>query len=985
MAEEKRPGAHVPQAGEALSIGGHADEVAHVSLARYRELQLHAQALEHRNNELAVALHQAQIKALVLNHKFRDARSGFKGVLAAPLSLARSLQRRLSGRYRLQMAPVHQLEAHKNGQWLVTGDTPQCLLIADLRWQRLQGWYWLDLRVTEADDVLDAAFFFDIEGSAGFIKRHSVNVRLQARKNIRIPFYVPANCRAIRFDPCHRATRFGLRIDGLVRLDQQPAVAGGNETMMRRWALLGGGVGNWAVLSAKGHVAPAIGDDYQWRSEGIDPWFQVRTPDDVFKAGWYKVDLALNARVRRGISKLYMNFGDGYNEADSASLPYESGQTTSRVVRFHGQAKALRFDPVECETAFSIEGLAGTPISAEQARQVILTKLSAEHEDFFGQPSDDIWAALTRTAGSSGKDPLAMAYEAYQALHVQGRNTSDYPEWIEANEGQWFDEDLVRRQREQFVLRPLISIVMPTYNTPLALLRIAIDSVLAQSYPDWQLCIADDDSTDAAVRETLDAYARQDPRIRVVFRPSNGHISEASNTALALADGQYVALLDHDDQLAEHALHYVVHYLNQHPQAKIVYTDEDKIDIKGERFDPHFKPDWNPDLCFSQNYVSHLGIYRRDILQQIGGFRTEVVGSQDHDLLLRCLPLVKPSEIIHVPMVLYHWRAVRGSTAQAGEHKGYTAEAGIRALQDFMDSQGDGQAIVEEGLAPNTYRVRYPVAEPGPLVSLLIPTRDKVDLLQACVSSILEKTEYRNFEIIIIDNGSELPETIDYLEKIQKAESSVRVVPYTHPFNYSAINNFGARHARGEILGLVNNDVEVITPGWLTEMVSHAIRPHIGCVGAKLYYGDDTIQHAGVIIGLGGVAGHSHRYSARNASGYFYRLKVIQNLSAVTAACLLVRKSVFMEVGGLEESLRVAFNDVDFCLKVRKAGYRNLWTPYAELYHYESKSRGHEDTPEKMARFVSEIAFMQQRWGDELKNDPCYSRNLTLAREDFSF
>jgi glycosyltransferase involved in cell wall biosynthesis len=539
--------------------------------------------------------------------------------------------------------------------------------------------------------------------------------------------------------------------------------------------------------------------------------------------------------------------------------------------------------------------------------------------------------------------------------------------------------------RKSFKHEPIISIVMPVYNTAEIFLRRAIDSVLAQSYDHWELCIADDASRKLHVRKALEEYARQDTRIKIKFREQNGHISAASNSALELATGEYVALMDHDDELARHALFFMVEAINRNPSAQILYSDEDKIDELGNRSDPHFKPDWNPDLFFSQNYVSHLSIYRCELLQRIEGFRIGVEGSQDQDLLLRCLPCVNPADIMHIPKVLYHWRALEGSTARTSEEKTYTTEAGIKALTDFFSSQDQNHIQVEAGLLPNTYRVRYPIPQPEPLVSLLVPTRDMLEVLEPCIRSILERTTYQNYEIVIVDNESVQSATFDYFKYIQAEDARVRVLTYRYPFNYSAINNYGVQQARGELIGLVNNDIEIINREWLTEMISHALRPEIGCVGAKLYYQDETIQHAGVIIGLGGVAGHSHKYFPRSASGYFCRLKIVQNLSAVTAACLIVRKSIYEQVGGLEEAaLRIAFNDVDFCLKVREAGYRNLWTPYAELYHYESKTRGAEDTPEKQARFNSEIEFIKTKWGKVLARDPFYSQNLTLAREDFS-
>jgi glycosyltransferase involved in cell wall biosynthesis len=532
---------------------------------------------------------------------------------------------------------------------------------------------------------------------------------------------------------------------------------------------------------------------------------------------------------------------------------------------------------------------------------------------------------------------------------------------------------------------PTVSVVMPTYNTNPEWLREAIDSVLNQIYPYWELCIADDASTAPHVREILEQYRALDTRIRVVYRTVCGHISAASNSALGLATGDFVALLDHDDVLPEHALYHVASSIQKNTDAIILYSDEDKLAEDGSRTEPHFKSDWNPDLLFSQNYICHLCVIKRSILQKIRGFRTGVEGSQDHDLILRCLPHVKDSQIIHIPKILYHWRIHPQSTAQSVACKSYTSDAGIRALADYFNENGPDGTFVEQGLLPNTYRVRWPIPKPDPLVSLLIPTRDRRELVETVITSILKKTDYKNFEILVLDNGSTDPDTIEYFTHIQKEEHCVRVVAYDYPFNYSAINNYGISKAKGDIVGFINNDIEVITPCWLGEMVSHALRPGIGCVGAKLYYSNESLQHGGVILGVGGVAGHSHKHLPKNHPGYFRRAMLTQNLSAVTAACLIMRKSVFEEVGGFDEKkLTVAFNDVDLCLKVREAGYRNLWTPYAELFHHESLSRGHEDSPEKQQRFQSEVRHIKQKWTYKLQRDPYYNENLTLDREDFS-
>ena len=541
----------------------------------------------------------------------------------------------------------------------------------------------------------------------------------------------------------------------------------------------------------------------------------------------------------------------------------------------------------------------------------------------------------------------------------------------------------MRAEAEALPCKPLISVVMPVYNTPEKLLREAIESVRAQAYPHWEFCIADDASTASHVRRILNEYARADRRIKVVFREENGHISRASNSALELASGEWIALLDHDDVLRPHALLEVARTINRHPDAELIYSDEDKIDEVGRRFDAFFKPDFSLEMFRSQNYLNHLTVHRTANVRTVGGWRTGFEGSQDYDLNLRIIERIEPHHIRHIPRILYHWRAVSGSTAAGGSEKSYAWEAGRRALEAHVERIGLAASIEEVGGTP-FYRLRLSVPPPEPLVSLIVPTRDGLKFLRGCIESIREKTTYANYEIIVVDNGSTDPETLKYLKTISRRRNT-RVLRYDAPFNFSAINNFAVGKAKGSVIGLVNNDIEVISPEWLTEMVSWALQPGVGCVGAKLLYADGKIQHGGVVLGVQGVANHSHKHLDRHAPGYFGRMKVIHNISAVTAACLLVRREIYDEVGGLNETdLKVAFNDVDFCLKVREAGYRNVWTPYAELYHLESVSRGAEDDPVKMARFLSEIAYMQRSWGAALVTDPFYSPSLTIEREDFS-
>jgi glycosyltransferase involved in cell wall biosynthesis/SAM-dependent methyltransferase len=572
---------------------------------------------------------------------------------------------------------------------------------------------------------------------------------------------------------------------------------------------------------------------------------------------------------------------------------------------------------------------------------------------------------------------IIFHYEFEQALRA-------YNHWAESYDT-LNDEDraAIRNDIHRLSYRPLFSIIMPTYNTAAEYLRRAIDSVRRQLYAEWELCIADDSSSDPHVRQILEEYREKDSRIKVLYRRENGHISVASNSSLDMASGQFVALLDHDDELAEHALYLVAAKLNDFPQADLIYSDEDKLDSNGKRYDPYFKPDWNPDLFLSQNYISHLGVYRTSLVREIGGFRLGYEGAQDWDLAMRVVERIPSSHIQHIPFILYHWRAIPGSAALGMEQKNYAGEAQRKTLA--MHFERIGQEISITPSAGVFWRVHYPISEPPPLVSLVMPTRDGFAVLRRCVESIYRKTTGPKFELIIVDNQSEDPLTLRFLAQLQK-EHGAKILRYDSEFNYAAINNFAVRHATGEIIGLINNDLEVITPGWLEEMVSHAARPEIGAVGAMLYYPDDSIQHAGVILGLGGnpgVAGHFYKGQPRGYQGQASRALLCQNLSAVTAACLLVRRQVFEEVDGFDENLAIAFNDVDLCLRIAEKGYRNLWTPYAELYHHESASRGYEDTPEKQERFKKECDYMRWRWGGLLATDPAYNPNLALDRDEF--
>jgi len=597
--------------------------------------------------------------------------------------------------------------------------------------------------------------------------------------------------------------------------------------------------------------------------------------------------------------------------------------------------------------------------------------------------------ALRRSGGAKAtmsKAVSVLKHEGWNGLKsrfvflLPFRN--DYVEWIRRYDTLTDEARVNMRLRSaSFPSQPLISVVIPAYNSEPKWLIEAIESVRNQIYPNWELCIADDASSDSTTRPILKQYAKEDHRIKIIFREKNGHISEASNSALDLAQGEWVALLDHDDLLTEHALFWVADAINRSRDVCLIYSDEDKIDTSGKRFAPYFKCDWNVDLFYSQNMISHLGVYRADFIREIGGFRKSFEGSQDYDLALRYIERIDPSQIHHIPRVLYHWRMHVNSTAQSVDAKPYAKIAGIKALNEHFQRK---KLNATATLVGQGYRVRYALSDVLPLVSLIIPTRNGLHLIRQCLESILRKTTYPNYEILIIDNASDDPATLCYFKGL-RSESRICIIRDNRPFNYSALNNAAVKLARGEFVGLVNNDIEVISPDWLSEMLSHALRPGVGAVGARLWYPDDTLQHGGVILGLGGLAGHSHKHLSPHEHGYFGRASLIQSFSAVTAACLVVRKKVFEEVGGLNEAdLKVCFNDVDFCLRLREAGYRNIWTPYAELYHHESATRGIEDTPEKKNRFRKEAQYMKERWTDLLLSDPGYSPNLALDYKGFS-
>ncbi|MGN0361329.1 MAG: glycosyltransferase family 2 protein [Bilifractor sp.] len=545
----------------------------------------------------------------------------------------------------------------------------------------------------------------------------------------------------------------------------------------------------------------------------------------------------------------------------------------------------------------------------------------------------------------------------------------------------------LRRQRAYRFRHPVkFSIVVPLYRTPEPFLRALIDSVEKQTYADWELCLADgslqedDSQNNSPLYNVLEEYRGKDSRIRVTYLKRNEGISGNTNAALQMATGDFIVLCDHDDVLAPDALFACAYALEKDPDIEIIYSDEDKISYSGERYiSPNFKPDFNPDLLCSTNYICHLLVFRKWFYEKYGGFRSAYDGAQDHDLILRYTE--QADKICHIPKVLYHWRKSPASTAADPEHKRYAFENGARAVTEHYQRIGvPAEAVIGEVLG--VYRTIYHWKE-QPLVSVIVPNKDHPDDLRRCIRSVKEQSRYRNFEWIIVENNSEGKEIFELYEEL-KHRPNVQVVTWKGAFNYSAINNFGARYAHGEYLWLLNNDTKMITPDGMKDMLDICMRSDVGIVGARLYYPDDTIQHAGVIIGAGGIAGHMFIGLGRGLAGYGLRAICVQDLNAVTAACMMVKKKVFDQVGGLDEGFQVAFNDIDFCLRVREKGYLVVYDANAEFYHFESKSRGTDHTEEKRARFQSEINRFADRWKDLLiAGDPYYNPNLSIRQADF--
>lgn len=785
------------------------------------------------------------------------------------------------------------------------------------------------------------------------------------------------------------------RVDLIRRLGESERLAAAMQvstswrcTAVLRWvkskylSLLGWCERNWRwrlhqFVLAPGHEVEQRGNGFI--SLGNDPQLQLNSCRLPLPTGWCEISMRCPELPR---PVLYVDSGQGFLEENSIPLLGAGRSNGRRFICLPEQVRALRLDPLTGPGPFAMEDVRIRELGRWPAALLMLLAEGQEQRldwPWLQRKMRNAWS-IFRLSGAAGIKRRLQE----KALVRNDPAGHDYRHWLATYDSLGPEEvTLIRRHIATMASPPLISILMPTFNTPEAWLRQAIHSVCCQLYPHWELCIADDASTMAHVKRIIEEFRASEPRIKVVYRPVNGHISAASNSALEMATGAFVALLDHDDELAEHALYRVAAELLEHPEADLLYSDEDKIDEHGQRFSPYFKSDWNIDLFYSHNLITHLGVYRSSRVREIGGFRQGFEGAQDYDLALRMIEGSDPDRIRHIPAVLYHWRAIAGSTALNPQQKDYAELAARRAIQAHFDRTGS-PARIEAGPSAGLHRARYPLSDDSPLISIIIPTRDGHQLLAKCLEGLQQGTDYPKLQIIIADNRTTCRTTKRLFQ--QAAARGCRILPCDVDFNFSQINNLAVAASAGELVCFLNNDIEVIDPAWLSEMASHALRPEIGAVGAKLYYPDWRLQHAGVILGLGAdrIAGVPHHGSERGDLGYNGKAVLLQNFSAVTAACMVMRRDVFDQVGGFDENLKVAFNDVDLCLRVVRAGYRVLWTPYAELFHHESASRGYEDTPQKRARFLREAEYMRQKWGLQLLTDPFYNPNLSLDRPDFA-
>ncbi|WP_301583442.1 glycosyltransferase family 2 protein [Halomonas alkaliantarctica] len=702
--------------------------------------------------------------------------------------------------------------------------------------------------------------------------------------------------------------------------------------------------------------------------------------------GWNMLELDGLGADAHGAATIFFYTHKGIIETSVSLRP---GKTTKRILWVPMGVKKITFSLLASEAALAHLTVEWVWLTPWFAHNRLARRLINNHASYKGMTSREVIRHLHVESVAQGRSWRSIALAEYNQTHAKQHVSEDYARWVDTTEKTASEDP--QSIIANLKTAPLFSLIMPVTLGDLeqgeAPFIATINSLKAQSYFFWEVFIVLSAEITDAQRRTLEGYIPSTSRINLI-RSYHRTLAKLDHQGFIQTQGDGVMRISWGDQLAPEALCMLAKAWNDYPDAQLFYTDEDVITAGGKRCQPRFKPGWNPDLLLSTNYIGRVALYKRRLLWQLESEQADLLSNLtsraavDYALALTFMMWKvthgNEKSVCHLPAMLYH-------RSEDFPHPLHQQDAISLVSSVLKQHVASAKAMVQPGLTNDSVRIEWPIPNPAPLVSLLVPTRNGVDILRPCVDAILERTAYTHFELLILDNQSDCPETLAYMQEVAQRDSRVRVLHWDHPFNYSAINNFGALHANGSIIGLINNDVEPVNEYWLTEMVSQACRSEIGCVGAKLYYPNGMLQHGGVILGLGDVAGHAHRFFPRESDGYTGRLKLVQNLSAVTAACLLVRKNVFNNVGGLnEKKLSVAYNDVDFCLKVREAGYRNLWSPFAELYHHESISRGADDTPTKRARWLSEVAYMRRTWGKHLDCDPAYNPNLTLVHEDFS-
>lgn len=706
------------------------------------------------------------------------------------------------------------------------------------------------------------------------------------------------------------------------------------------------------------HQLQSLGDGH-WLALGDDPHFLVQLPGRTTQPGIHRISVSLEGEhLERPC--IYLDTGDGWNEAGRLELAADGPGRWTALVAVAGLTGFARFDPSERAGRFRLGPM---EIEHQDPHALLLELLAAEAR---AHPARAAAILAHGAALASDEGPLA----ACRWLLAGGAAApcdppESYAAWIREHDTlSEADADALRAAVQRMPARPVLVLLLPlSASVRSDQLQACIASLLSQCYPDWRLVLVGDAvSAPQSVRDAAGAAVAASTRI--TWLDAGAFDVAAWNRAIDASRGDYIGVIEGAPVLAPHALMALARAVVAHPGTGLVYSDCDRLGADGRRLEPDLRPAWNPDLFLARDYIGGAALLEAGLVRKAGGFRDAHAPAAFADLALRCVDSASAPPV-HVPLLLSHWHAGEDEAGQA------RAEARCEAVREHLG----GRAAV--ACTPGGARVRWPLPERVPRVSIVVPTRDRAGLLEQCVESIVSRSSYPDYELLVVDNGSVEADALDYLVALE-SRPRVRVLRYAQPFNYSAINNFAVAQAQGEVIALVNNDIEVISADWLEEMVAHALRPGVGAVGAMLYYPDDTIQHAGVVIGLGGVAGHVYSRQPRGSSGQGGRAAVAQEMSAVTAACLVVRRSAWDEVGGLDERLAVAFNDVDFCLRLRRAGYRNVWTPHAELYHHESASRGQDDQGEKLRRFHAEVAFMVERWGTVLDDDPAYSPNLSL-------